>query len=396
MYNTFMISLKNVLYKTRIKDVFIRARSISVSAFQSYIVNRYSKNKIQNDMGASFTRIKRQKDRIIKKADKEGEEKLKNEIEWILAFRKGNLGKYLPVIYDYSLERGNVYYQMKYYPYPNLRKIIIEDLNTRFLIEDRWKRILKLLFTKLYTHSHSKESTPDFFFKHHYNKYRLRIEQACRTVSELSDIVDADYLFINRVVKIGPEKILNELKKQEAVLQALTPPKVYISHGDLHSNNIICGLSARSFILLDNRGKSPAGDLYFDPSYDIAKIYHDLHSQYSLIENHGFNIDYSNKQGIIHLDYAFTDNFLVEKFTRYYFFIRAYIADRYQKGEFELLNYRADFTEAMLYLTMVPLHLRNTDEGLICLTTGIVRLNQWLKRYHFDIYTKLLEQTTKE
>jgi len=390
MYNARMTGFKSTPYTNWIRGVFSKVKNVSSSAFQSYIVDRYSTNKIQNDMGASFTSIKRQRDRIIKHAAKKGEEKLKNEIEWILAFRGKNFGKHLPLIYDYSLDDGNIYYEMKYYPYPNLRKIIIEDLNTRFVIEDRWKMILKLMFTKFYIHSHGKESTPDFFLKHHYNKYRIRIEQACQAVPEFSEIVNADYLYINSVIKIGPEKILNELKNHKSILQSLTPPRVYISHGDLHSNNIICGLTSGRFILLDSRGKSPAGDLYFDPSYDIAKIYHDLHSQYSLIENHGFNIDLSNKEGDIHLDYAFTDNFLVEKFTRYYFFVRSYISGKYQKGEFELLNYRADFTEAMLYLTMIPLHLKTSDEGLICLATGIVRLNQWLKRYHFDIYKKLL------
>ena len=43
------------------------------------------------------------------------------------------------------------------------------------------------------------------------------------------------------------------------------PPAYYVSHGDIHTNNILCGVSHRNLILIDCRGKSSAGLPYFDP-----------------------------------------------------------------------------------------------------------------------------------
>jgi len=378
--------------KKKLQFLLYKAKNIGVSAYKSYVHDRLRRKTIQNDMGASFTNLVREKDKIIKRAEIKGEDKLKDEIEWNLRFKNTYFGKFLPKIYDYSLTSGDVFYKMKYYAYPNLRKIIIEDLNTSYFMQKRWRFILKVLFKKLYINVNSMESQKDFFEKHHLEKYRKRIKEASVEAPYLSPIIKSDIMYINQVKKLGPDNIISEIVQNKEIMKALVPPKLYIAHGDLHCNNIICGVSISKLIFLDSRGKSPAGNLFFDPSYDIAKLYHDLHSNYSLIEKHLFEIIQTKVKGSWHIDFAFTDNDLVEKFTSHYFYVRSIIEDLYQTGEFENINYRADFTEAMLYLTMIPLHLRSSEEGLICLATGILRLNQWLKRYHLELYNNLISK----
>lgn len=364
------------------------------SVINSYVVDRLRNEKIQNDMGASFTKLERRRDRIIKRAENKGEKKLREEIEWNLLFRRKSFGKYLPTIYDYSLEPGNVYYEMKYYTFPNLRKIIVEDMNTFSFLEVRWKIILKILFRKLYIRANEHKPEENFFSLHHYTKYSKRMEETKKEAPFLQPIINAEQLYINGVRKIGPNYILKAVLSRDDIVRRLTPPKLYIAHGDLHCNNILCGVAAGNFILLDARGKSPAGTLYFDPAYDIAKLYHDLHSFYSLIEKHLFDLEHTHHGKEIHLNYAFTDSLLTEKFTRHYFLVRKIIEDQYQHGEFKNINYRADFIEAMLYLTMIPLHLRHHKEATVCLATGVVRLNQWLKNYHPDLHRSLFSSRT--
>jgi len=109
----------------------------------SYVLNRFQFETIGNDLGASFTNIVRKKGRILKRADAKGEEKLQDEINWIHLFSKTSFSKYLPKIYNSATEKGNTFYEMKYYNYPNLRKIIMHEMNAQFFIKNR---ILYLLY----------------------------------------------------------------------------------------------------------------------------------------------------------------------------------------------------------------------------------------------------------
>jgi hypothetical protein len=189
---------------------------------------------------------------------------------------------------------------------------------------------------------------------------------------------------------INPTRILKSIVKDESIVNKLTPEKLYLSHGDLHCNNILCGLSAGQFIFLDCRGKSPSGSLYFDPAYDLAKLYHDLHSYYSLIEKKLFIIhqNWENKKPVF--EYFFTDQTLTERYNRNYFYVRGIVEKEYKN--FDNLHYRTDFTEAMLYLTMLPMHIRDKDEGPVCYVTGVVRINQWFNRNHPELYKALMEE----
>ena len=122
----------------------------------------------------------------------------------------------------------------------------------------------------------------------------------------------------------------------------------------------------------------------------LAKIYHDLRSLYSLIEKRLFDINYQCKPRKTIINYKFTDLLLAEKFRRNFLYVQDRMEKKYNK--FENINYRADFTEAMLYLTMVPLHLRDHNEGLLCLTIGIQRLNEWFKNNYSELFQQMLNR----
>ena len=174
-----------------------------------------------------------------------------------------------------------------------------------------------------------------------------------------------------------------KLQTNEAIIKKLTPSKVYYSHGDLHCNNLLCGIRSDSMILLDCRGKSPYGDLFFDISYDVAKLYHDLRSLYTLIEKHYYSIFLSVNVDSVSIEYEFNHKELFLRIEQSRKIVEGLIKKKF-KG-FKLLGYRAEFTEAMLYLTMEPFHLKTKSEGLMCYITGIIRLNEWIEKYHPEL-----------
>lgn len=366
-------------------------RKLGKSVWKSYISNRINSESIHNDLGASFTQLKRDGERIIKRAEKKGEEKLRNEIKWTLRLQSTRFGKrYLPKIYRYSLEPGNVYYEMKYYSFPNLRKIIFEDMNTTYFLKLRWEKLLKILFKELYRERNSSPTPDDFFIRTHVDKYKDRMAETIQAEPLYKELLEKPLYIINGKEFLQPGTIIRAIEADADITKRLTPGRLYLSHGDLHCNNILCGFTVRQFIFLDSRGKSPYGSIYYDPAYDLAKIYHDLHSYYSLIEKGLFQVYLKEREDIPLFEYYFTDRTLVERFDRNYFYVRTFVEKRYD--HFQDLHYRTDFNEAMLYLTMLPMHMKNRDEGLICFITGVVRLNQWLRKHHPEIRQKLFDQ----
>jgi len=127
-------------YKKRLIYLLRIGGSILVRVLETYILDKFESSEIQNDLGASFTDLKRDRRRIVKRAQERGEQKLVDEILWYRRFERSALKPHLPKIYDSSVEPGNVFYEMKYYNRPNLRKIIVDEMNARFFIKLRFKR----------------------------------------------------------------------------------------------------------------------------------------------------------------------------------------------------------------------------------------------------------------
>lgn len=362
--------------------------------FNNYILSRIDRYGIHNDLGASFTSILRNKNTITKKANNEGEEKLKDEINWYLQFKNSRIKKWLPKILKYSLKKNNVFYKMKYYNYPNLRKIIMYNGNAFFVLKLRWKKIFKIYTKFLFIEKNS--STPDknFFHNCHLEKLKSRIDLIEKKAPYFKTLLKTKKITINDKVYLNFYLIINEITKSDSILTKLTPKKIYLSHGDLHSNNILCGIFPNNMILLDCRGKSPDNKKYFDPAYDIAKIFHDLRSYYSLIEKQMYSLFFfQENKGIkkeIKINYSFHEKEYQQRFFKNYQYVQELITEK--MSSFEGLQYRADFIEAILYLTMVPMHLKIKSEGILCWATGIQRLNQWYERYHKKEYKHLLKK----
>lgn len=351
-----------------------------------YVINSFRFNEIQNNLGASFTTIKRQNDKLIKRADTAGEAKLIEEILWLKQFENTGLADNLPTIHRYSTEPGSVFYEMRYYNYPNLRRIILSQMNASFFIRMRLRYLLEIMHTFLWVPENSVETPDDFVITEHLNKYDQRLAALLDKAPWFSTFLQSDSIMVNGQALLNADAMIQSIRADTAIMSSLRPDRLYISHGDIHSNNILCGIAWSNMILLDCRGKSNSGTPYFDPAYDVAKLFHDFRSLYSLLELHRYSLFHFPGTGagqadpIPSVEFKFLDKEAQERFVMYYHYMRDIIAkDFVQYGN---LIERAEFIEAMLFLTMIPLHLRLKDEGIACYLTGVRRLNEWLGTYH--------------
>lgn len=351
-----------------------------------YVINSFRFNEIQNDLGASFTTIARHKDRLIKRADAAGEAKLTDEILWLKRFQNTGLADNLPMIHNFSVEPGSVFYEMKYYNYPNLRRIILSQMNASFFIRMRLRYLLEILHTFLWIPENSIPAPDDFVVAEHLRKYDQRFAALLDKAPWFSTFLESDTIAVNGEVLLNAHTIVHSIRTSDSIMASLKPERVYLSHGDIHSNNILCGIAWSNMILLDCRGKSNSGTDYFDPAYDIAKLFHDFRSLYSLIELHRYSLFHFPGTGAgqpvttPQLEFKFLDKEGQERFEMYYHYLRDIIAKDFT--DYGNLIERAEFIEAMLFLTMIPLHLRVKDEGIACYLTGVRRLNEWLGTYH--------------
>jgi hypothetical protein len=359
--------------------------------FEAYLINRLNTESIHNDLGASFTSIQRsRRNHIVKRASPDGEQKLREEIEWNLRFARHPFGRFLPQIFSHSLEPGSVAYDMRYYTWPNLRAVIMTGMNARFFVRFRLMVLIDALRELLWTEAQSCAVPEGYVDREHFVKYDQRRLKAIEMVPGFARFMDPPVLLVNGKKLVNADVALSRLRSDPEAVRELTPDRLYYSHGDVHCNNILCGVGGSQMILLDCRGKSPAGTDYYDVAYDLGKLFHDFRSLYSLIERHSYSIFHEFDGDRVSIEYRFTDERMRKEFHYYSTFIRFYVKKTIE-GRYGNALRRASFTEAMLYLTMIPMHLRMKDEGLMCYVTGVRRLNEWLVRYHPDKYASLCE-----
>jgi hypothetical protein len=280
---------------------------------------------------------------------------------------------------------------MKYYTYPNLRGIIMTEMNARFFIRYRLRILMDALRELLWTEEQSCAVPPGYVELEHFAKYDQRRRMCIEMAPTFAQYMDPPTLVINGRRLLNADLVLAEIRSSPEMIAALTPERLYVSHGDVHCNNILCGISASRMVLLDCRGKSPAGTDYYDVAYDLGKLFHDFRSLYSLIERHSFSIFHEVEGGEVRVEYRFTDDRMKREFKGYFALVRSY-ARRTVEGRYGNALQRSDFTEAMLYLTMIPMHLRMKDEGLMCYVTGVQRLNEWIRRYRSERYEELCDR----
>lgn len=280
-------------------------------------------------------------------------EKFLKEIQWYLKM-PADLQCFLPRIYSYSLDRNNPYVSMEYYGYSTLHELFVFGE----ISSAKWKRIFeKLFFVMQCMKAHRFEGEED-------QEGALEDIYIKKTVARLADLKKSGIMasFFEKPIRVNGVEY-PPLDQYIEKLPALISEKVIanrtefcVIHGDLCFSNILVENDYCFLRLIDPRGEFGKFDIYGDPRYELAKLLHSLDGGYDFIIEDLFNVQIEGNEIIFELP-GKRDRVLklfIETFSK-------------ELKDFSVLK----LIEALLFLSMVPLHGDYLNRQYAMLATGL-------------------------
>lgn len=308
-----------------------------------------------------FNHITVDKQRGILRKTSDSKEKFIGEILWYLKL-PSDIEYVRPRIFSYSTDYASAYVAMEYYSYHTLHELFLHgDLNYHQWI-DIFKRIRFVLEDfKRYTVGGDK--IPAALQDMYLNKTLHRLDQ-------LRD-KPAFAKFFEKEICVNGQRY-QSLDRVYQILKEVIPSNLYdvdtfhVIHGDLCFANIMVDRNFSFIKVIDPRGKFGAFDIYGDTRYELAKLFHSVDGKYDFIIKDRFNIHYNPEMATI--DYSIWD---YPRNYDLYKMLQAILKD-------EIGNdlQKIEMIEALLFLSMIPLHGESEKHQMAMLATGLQILNR--------------------
>lgn len=284
-------------------------------------------------------------------------DKLKNELDWFRALPE-KLRILCPRFFEHDEVSGEVEIVQEYYGYPNLAELFLySDLNI-----DIWISVIdKLLATHLLFKDY--EATLD--------QGTLEFMYITKTEDRLGQLQDEfwqDLLQRQRLVVNGKEvrNFFTLLPSLKARVKNMQINQVgCIIHGDFCFSNILFDVNNLLVKVIDPRGSFGAPGIYGDPRYDMAKLRHSVEGLYDFITADLFSFQLSESGFNFKI---LTTDFQPELLNYFDLKIQSigYLLD-----EIKLI-------EALLFISMVPLHADHPNRQKVMYLKGVELLNEVL------------------
>ncbi len=323
--------------------------------------------------------------RVRYRGQGEGLQIIEHEIEWIERFRKTDTYRFVPRLLEISVEFGNAFYDIQYYPYPSFEQVIRSNMNASFFVRKRWNILFKGLAETLYNTQNSLEVPEDYLDEMVFEVLDARLADMPKDPA-LQQILSADRMRIQGSDQIGLRRILDRLRAHEEFRKRMVPAQLHAVHGRMSLENILCGMRAKRMILL--HGGGCAKGIYGDIAKDVARLYHELRGRLLHLRERQYSLIVTLVDGVPELDFEILNSALRDRLVDNYVMVRDAVESWIQPQHGNIL-YRAAFYEACEPLHDVFRKDMRRSEQLMLLATAILRLNQWLQKYHADIYAQL-------
>jgi hypothetical protein len=121
--------------------------------------------------------------------------------------------------------------------------------------------------------------------------------------------------------------------------------------------------------LIDPRGQYGKFSIYGDYRYDLAKLLHSFSGKYEFIINDLFSVSKNSR------NYTYS-HFVSDKQLKVCNFFENILYDLYGNDYMNI-----QFIEALLFLSMMPIHKDHEKRQLIMLCLGIEKLNKIFEQY---------------
>lgn len=308
-----------------------------------------------------FNHITIDRNRGILRKTSDDRDKFIGEIKWYLKL-PADIEYVRPRIFDYSIDYNAPYVSMEYYSYHTLHELFLYGDLTLHQWHDIFERIRFVCNDfKRYT---IKDDTIDGALRDMYlTKTIQRFEQLKKDARFLR--LFEKCITVNGFTYKSLDTIIELLKKT-------VPELLYgvdsfsIIHGDLCFANILVDNNFSFIKVIDPRGKFGSFDIYGDFRYELAKLFHSIDGKYDFIIKDLFTIEYNLETAQItyNIQNRSCDVDLYELFV-----------DTFKREIGDDLK-RIELIEALLFLSMLPLHGESLDHQLAMLATGLEIFNR--------------------
>ena len=309
----------------------------------------------------TFNHIKIDKFRGILTKSSDDVDKFIGEIKWYLKL-PDDIEYVRPRIFNYSLDYSSPYVSMEYYAYHTLHELLLySDLTKKQWIDIFQKIKFVCADFKRYSLKDKKinKSLEDMY-----------LTKTLHRINQLEKYTEFHPFFSNAITVNGIRyACLNDVLR---ILKKLVPELLYdvdqfcIIHGDLCFSNIIVDNNFTFIKVIDPRGKFGKFDIYGDQRYEIAKLMHSIDGKYDFIIKDLFSLEYDSLN--ISIKYKINDR------NRTYNLCE--IFNDVFKDEIGNNLKKIELIEALLFLSMIPLHSESIKHQMAMLSTGLDILNR--------------------
>ena len=299
----------------------------------------------------TFNEMKFDRDRGILTKISNDTDKFKGEIEWFLKLPSG-LEFCCPRIFCYSLEYEKPWVSMEYYPYHTLHELFLfgdmsyEKWNVVF------RRIAFLLkeFSRYRVDDH--KSISSALHEMYIDKTRSRLENIS-SMANMASFMDSP-VTVNGIRYLSISRLWEKVEK-EIESKLLDVDYFTIIHGDLCFPNMLIDDDLNLIRLIDPRGKFGCFDIYGDPRYDYAKLFHSVEGGYDYIIKDLFTVECEGTAIRFHIN--------MKKTSAYDAFMDVMSSHLEDIDSIRLI-------EGLLFLTMIPMHKESPKRNLAMLATA--------------------------
>lgn len=311
-----------------------------------------------------FNHITIDRDRGILKKTSDDKEKFIGEVLWYLKL-PADIEYVRPRIFSFSTDYNEPYVSMEYYSYHTLHELFLYGDLTSSQWKDIFKRI-RFVYNDFNRYKVKNGPMLDSLEDMYLRKTINRLDKL-RNNKYFSEFFK-NYIYVNGIQYNSLDYICEELKEQ--IPQMLFDVDSFsIIHGDLCFANIMVDGNMSFVKLIDPRGKFGTFDIYGDTRYELAKLFHSVDGKYDFLIKDLFDINFNTQSCSI--DYSIKNR--IRDYDLYSLFINVF---REEIGED--LN-KIELIEALLFLSMIPLHGESLQHQMAMLGTGIEILNRVIK-----------------
>lgn len=287
-------------------------------------------------------------------------QKLLDEANWYQSL-PAEISCFAPRVFNVSEDEKCARVEMELYGYANLAETFIYGSNN---LED-WYNIIEALLKvhkvfEKYTEPADRDELEEIYIR----KTEQRLADIAAKYPKIDAMMKSSYITINNA------HYRNWPELRERLTSALKKLAVYnrrtIVHGDYCFSNILFDPMHYIFKLVDPRGRFKTQTIYGDPRYDIAKLRHSIVGLYDFIVAGLYKL---KQVGENSYEFQISSPIVAERLEP--FFDELVLEYGYDSKEIKLI-------EAVLFLTMIPLHGDDINRQKAFYLTAVKKLNEVL------------------